>query len=197
MPGLVVGRSHKRYLTRLVGHFPVTDVDAMMAARRALLFAALLVTAGSADAAQINIVALGASNTYGKGVARGQDFPAQLQAMLRAKGLDARVANAGINGDTTGGMLARLGSAVPSGTQIVILQPGGNDRRKGQSGRESNIATITSQLGARKIKVIMLDRVLAGMAPQHIQPDGQHLTPEGYRIIAARLLPQVTAAVGR
>jgi lysophospholipase L1-like esterase len=43
----------------------------------------------------------------------------------------------------------------------------------------------------------MLDRVLAGMAPQHIQPDGQHLTPEGYRIIAARLLPQVTAAVGR
>jgi hypothetical protein len=114
MLGLVVGRSHKRYLTRLVGHFPVTDVDAMMAARRALLFAALLVTAGSADAAQINIVALGASNTYGKGVARGQDFPAQLQAMLRAKGLDARVANAGINGDTTGGMLgaSRLRGAV-------------------------------------------------------------------------------------
>jgi acyl-CoA thioesterase I len=169
----------------------------MTITRRAVLLAVLLLAAGSADAASINIVALGASNTYGKGVARGQDYPAQLQAMLRAKGLDARVANAGINGDTTGGMLARLSSAVPAGTQIVILQPGGNDQRKGQSGRESNIATIKSQLAARNIKVIMLDRVLGGMASQNIQTDGQHLTPEGYRIIAARLLPQVTAAIGR
>ena len=169
----------------------------MTITRRTLLLAAFLLTAGSAEAASVNIVALGASNTYGKGVARGQDYPAQLQAMLRAKGLDARVANAGINGDTTGGMLTRLGSAVPAGTQIVILQPGGNDRRKGQSGRESNIAAITSQLAARRIRVIMLDRVLGRMAPQHMQPDGRHLTPEGHRIIAARLLPQVTAAIGR
>jgi acyl-CoA thioesterase I len=167
----------------------------MTITRRVVLLAAFLLAAGSADAAPINIVALGASNTYGKGVARGQDYPAQLQAMLRAKGLDARVANAGINGDTTGGMLARLSSAVPAGTQIVILQPGGNDRRKGQSGRESNIGSITSQLAARNIKVIMLDRVLGSKAP--LQPDGKHLTPEGHRIIAARLLPQVTAAIGR
>src|SRR5262245_26155668 len=168
----------------------------MAITRRALLLSAFLVATGSADAAPINIVALGASNTYGKGVARGQDYPAQLQSMLRAKGLDAHVANAGINGDTTGGMLARLGSAVPAGTQIVILQPGGNDRRKGQSGRESNIATIAGQLKARSIKVIMLDRLLGDMAA-HLQPDGKHLTPEGHRIIAARLLPQVTAAIGR
>src|SRR5262249_51971129 len=159
----------------------------MTITRRAVLLAALPLAAGSAAAAPINIVALGASNTYGKGVARGQDYPAQLQAMLRAKGLYAHVANAGINGDTTGGMLARLGSAVPAGTQIVILQPGGNDRRKGQSGRESNIGSITSQLAARKIKVIMLDRVLGSMA-QHLQPDGRHLTPEGHRIIPALLL---------
>jgi acyl-CoA thioesterase-1 len=169
----------------------------MMTNLRVALLATLMLATGSASAASINIVALGASNTYGKGVARGQDYPAQLQAMLRAKGLDARVANAGINGDTTGGMLARLGSAVPAATQIVILQPGGNDRRKGQSGRESNIAAITSQLASRKIKVIMLDRVLGGMPPQYVQADRQHLTPEGYRIIAERLLPQVTAAIGR
>jgi acyl-CoA thioesterase I len=164
---------------------------------RAGLLATLLLAAGSADAATINIVALGASNTYGKGVARGQDYPAQLQAMLRAKGLDARVTNAGINGDTTGGMLARLRSAVPAGTRIVILQPGGNDRRKAQSGRETNVAAITSQLAARNIKVIMLDKVLGGMPPQYVQPDHQHLTGEGYRIIAEHLLPQVTAAIGR
>ncbi|MEH2513644.1 lysophospholipase L1-like esterase [Nitrobacteraceae bacterium AZCC 1564] len=38
--------------------------------------------------------------------------------MLRARGLDVNVINAGISGDTTGGMLARLDSAVPS----VVVQ---------------------------------------------------------------------------
>jgi acyl-CoA thioesterase I len=75
----------------------------------------------SADAA--TIVALGASNTYGKGVARNQAYPAQLEAILRAKGLSVHVVNAGINGDTTEGMLGRLASAVPNGTSAVILQP--------------------------------------------------------------------------
>jgi acyl-CoA thioesterase-1 len=67
-------------------------------------FALLFVSAAQAA----TVVALGASNTFGKGVSRGQAYPAQLEALLRARGLNARVVNAGINGDTTGGMLARL-----------------------------------------------------------------------------------------
>src|SRR3979409_1477369 len=87
----------------------------------------------SADAA--TIVELGAGNTYGKGVARNQAYPAQLEAILRAKGVNVHVVNAGINGDTTEGMLGRLDSAVPNGTSAVILKPGGNDRRKGRPDR--------------------------------------------------------------
>src|ERR1700748_1853073 len=85
----------------------------------------LILAGGLAHAA--TVVALGASNTFGKGVSPGESYPAQLEAMLHAKGINASVANAGINGDTTGGMLARLDSAVPQGTSVVILQPGGND----------------------------------------------------------------------
>ncbi len=97
------------------------------------LFAAFLLGGAPADAA--TVVALGASNTYGKGVARNEAFPAQLEAILRAKGSSVRVMNAGINGDTTEGMLRRLDSVVPNGTSAVILQPGGNDRRKGSVDR--------------------------------------------------------------
>src|ERR1700732_2294432 len=93
--------------------------------------------AGSAFAA--TVVALGASNTYGKGVARNQAFPAQLEAILRAKGLNVRVVNAGINGDTTESMLQRMDRAVPNGTSAVILQPGGNDGRKGSPDRSAEI----------------------------------------------------------
>ena len=48
--------------------------------------------------------------------------------------MNARVANAGINGDTTAGMLRRLDRAVPAGTRVVILQPGGNDAPQGRRG---------------------------------------------------------------
>jgi acyl-CoA thioesterase I len=144
----------------------------------------------SADAA--TIVALGASNTYGKGVARNQAYPAQLEAILRAKGMSVCVVNAGINGDTTEGMLGRLDSAVPNGTSAVILQPGGNDRRKG---RPDRTAEIQSRLAGRHIPVVMLGNGMLGGLPH--QPDGRHLTPEGYYMLAQSLASQVSGAIGR
>src|SRR5258708_26317921 len=87
-----------------------------------------------AEAASINIVALGASQTAGRGNARHSGgvspepaFPAQLESMFRARGYDAHVTNARVAGDTTDRMLALLDSIVPAGTQLVILQPGNND----------------------------------------------------------------------
>src|SRR3984957_20062020 len=122
----------------------------------------------AAPASAATIVALGASNTYGKGVARNQAYPAQLEAILRARGMSVRVVNAGISGDTTEGMLGRLDRAVPDGTSAVILQPGGNDRRKGSMDRT---AEIQSRLRARRIRVIMMGNNMLRGLPH--QPDGQ------------------------
>jgi acyl-CoA thioesterase-1 len=148
-----------------------------------------LVLGGAAHAS--TVVALGASNTFGKGVARSQAYPAQLEALLRAKGLSVHVVNAGINGDTTGGMLARLDRVVPKGTNVVILQPGGNDRRKLAA---DNTPAIQSRLAAMGIKVVMLPNGMLHGLPH--QPDGQHLTPEGYHMLAEELVAEVAAALG-
>ena len=145
---------------------------------------------GTAHAA--TVVALGASNTFGKGVSRSQAYPAQLEALLRARGLGVRVINAGVNGDTTGGMLARLDRVVPKGTSVVILQPGGNDRRKLAA---DNTPAIQSRLSAMGIKVVMLPNGMLHGLPH--QPDGQHLTPEGYHMLAEQLVGQVAAALGK
>jgi acyl-CoA thioesterase-1 len=153
--------------------------------------AILIVTFVSASADAATIVALGASNTYGKGVARNQSYPAQLEAILRAKGANVRVVNAGINGDTTEGMLQRLDRTVPNGTSAVILQPGGNDR-KGSPDRTSE---IQSRLRARGIPVIMIANGTFRGLPH--QPDGQHLTPEGYHMLAEQVASQVAGAIGR
>ena len=145
------------------------------------------------DAARAaTVVALGASNTFGKGVSRAEAYPAQLEALLRARGLSARVINAGINGDTTGGMLARIDRAVPKGTSVVILQPGGNDRRKGAP---DQTAAIQSRLSAMGVTVVMLPNSMLRGLPH--QGDGQHLTPEGYHMLAEQLVSQVAGALGR
>ena len=156
----------------------------------ALLAAFALLFASAAQAA--TVVALGASNTFGKGVSRSQAYPAQLEALLRTKGLNVRVINAGINGETTGGMLARLDRVVPKGTSVVILQPGGNDRRKLAPDKTSE---IEARLAAMGIKVVMLPNGMLGGKPH--QPDGQHLTPEGNHMLAEELAGQVAGALGR
>jgi acyl-CoA thioesterase-1 len=152
--------------------------------------AAAALQLGAAQAA--TVVALGASNTAGKGVSSEQAYPAQLEALLRGRGLDVRVVNAGVNGDTTGGMMARLEGAVPKGTKVVILQPGGNDARKGGADHTGEIKARLAHMG---VKVIMLPNGMFRGKPH--QPDGIHLTPEGYRMLAQQLEGPVAGALGR
>jgi acyl-CoA thioesterase I len=153
--------------------------------------------AALAQTAALRIVALGASNTAGWGVAPSESYPAQLEALLAAKGVPARVANAGIPGDTTGGMLARLDRQVPSGTHLVILQPGSNDERYGSGAeRTTNIAEIGRRLEARGIKLLIIENsMLAELPASELREDGIHYTPQGYAVLAQRLLPLIIDAL--
>jgi len=156
----------------------------------ALAALALMLQLAAAHAA--TVVALGASQTAGKGVSTSEAYPAQLEAMLRARGLDVTVVNAGISGDTTGGMMARLDSAVPKGTRVVILQPGGNDLRKGAP---NYTAELRSRLNAMGVRVLMLPNEMFRGKPRQV--DGQHLTPEGYHMLAQQLVGPVASALLR
>jgi len=89
-------------------------------------------------------------------------------------------------------MLSRLDRVMPKGTSVVVLQPGGNDRRKGAPDRTADIQSRLSALG---IKVVMCNNGMLGGLPH--QPDGQHLTPEGYHMLAEALAGEVAAALGK
>jgi acyl-CoA thioesterase-1 len=148
----------------------------------------------AAQAQAVNIVALGASNTWGWGVSRHHGWPEQLQAMLRARGYEVHLKNAGVVGDTTSGMLRRIHKVVPDDTHIVIFQPGSNDLRffGTKEQRDKNIVAIVSELGARNIKVIVFDQ---DMPAHYYQFDRIHFTAEGHSEIASRLLPDVISAI--
>ncbi|MBM3607532.1 MAG: esterase, partial [Alphaproteobacteria bacterium] len=141
------------------------------------------------------VVALGASNTEGKGrgktpdgVPRAQAFPAQLERMLNAQGCRVKVRNAGIAGDTTSGMLRRLPNLLTKGTRVLIIQPGGNDARRGQGGTAQNIAQMRAMAEARGVRVVMLE-ALGRIARAHRLPDGQHFSAQGHAQFAAYLAP--------
>jgi len=159
-----------------------------------LFFVAMWVWLAAAPAAQamppLRIVAVGASNTHGWYVSRGAAYPALLQTMLKAKGVEAHVTNAGVPFDTTAMMMSRLRTDVPDGTDIAILQPGGNDLRffGTREQRAANIAAMVRQLRARSIEVIVYDEPIP---LQYYTLDFIHLTHAGHGMIAAALLPRV------
>lgn len=156
--------------------------------------ASLLLTTPSL-AKTLRIVAIGASNTQGFYAGRESAYPAQLQKLLKQRGIEAEVSNAGVPFDTTASMLKRIDGDVPKGTDIVILQPGANDRRflLSREQRAANIAEMERRLRARGIKVIVYDDEIPW---RYYTFDFIHLTPEGHAMIAAALLPRIEAAAG-
>lgn len=163
--------------------------------RRALVVAVLTLSAANATAA--DVLALGASNTLGRGkgaghggVDRSQAYPAQLEAMLRQHGCKARVINAGVAGDTPSGMAARLPKVLTKQTKVVVLQPGGNDSGPD---RAMALSKIEQLLTDRQIALVMLDRP-GQIARGYQLPDGLHFSVEGHTAFASFLLPKVVSA---
>jgi acyl-CoA thioesterase-1 len=159
-----------------------------------VIAAVLALAAGPLQARQLNIVAIGASNTSGLGVGEQNAYPAVLERLLRQKGIDAHVTNAGVWGDVTAGMRNRLDAVVPKGTDIVILQPGGNDLRffGNKEARSANIAAMVQHLHARGIRVIVYD---PDPVPRDFyQWDGIHFNAAAHAKIAATLAAQIAAA---
>ena len=153
--------------------------------------------AASQGTGPIHVVALGASNTAGHGVGVDNAYPAVIERLLRARGLDVRVENAGISGNTTGEMLTRLDASVPHGTRVVLFQPGSNDARRGVDGavRERNIATLQDSLKARGVRVIRVAAAFECARPGNLQADGIHFTEAGHELIARYLVEQVAEAL--
>lgn len=110
------------------------------------------------DAARTStIVAFGDSLTSGPGLSPSQTYPALLEQLAATAGLQYRVVNAGVTGDTTSDALRRFDEAVVPGTEIVIVAIGINDGLRGVSVEtvERNISTIIARAQARGIRVLL------------------------------------------
>jgi acyl-CoA thioesterase-1 len=184
-------------------------------ARLLLVLVACCLLAGNAEAQEGLIVALGDSNTAGWGVGSVNAFPSQLNSMLQRRGYRARIVNAGVTGDTLGGMLGRLDSSVPAGTRLVIVQGGYNDviRWTPPNVIVERMQGILARLHARHVPAVLcgffdpkwdaIGRKLSAQygatfvpgstcySPNHRGPDGLHMSAAGHTVVAQRLMPVV------
>lgn len=120
------------------------------------------------------ILAFGDSLFAGYGLDPAQSYPARLEAALRAKGVNAKIANAGVSGDTSAAGLQRLAftlDAQDKKPDLFILELGGNDLLRGLSPEETraNLGQMLDELKKRGIPVLLM-----GMrAPPNYGPDYQ------------------------
>jgi acyl-CoA thioesterase-1 len=124
-----------------------------------IVMVALFAGSGSARAQEkaINLVGFGDSLMAGYQLAPSESYTAQLEAALKAKGLNVTITNAGVSGDTTSGGLSRIDWSVPDGTSGVILELGANDALRGIAPEQSekNLDAMLTRLKERGIKVLL------------------------------------------
>lgn len=89
------------------------------------------------------VVFLGTSLTAGYGLPDSQAFPALIRTRIDASGLEYRVVNAGVSGDTSAGGLRRLGWLLRLPIAALVLELGANDMLRGHS-----ISALRSNLEA-------------------------------------------------
>jgi len=140
-----------------------------------LLLAALVTISASAGAAAEDtktIIGFGDSLMAGYGLNQSDSFTVQLEARLKAQGLNVKVVNAGVSGDTTTGGRSRLAWTIngqPKKPDLVILELGANDALRGLSPSltRDNLDWMLGRLKERGIPVL-----LAGMmAPPNMGRD--------------------------
>jgi len=135
----------------------------------ALVLPAAILAPGTVRAKQPVILALGDSLTAGYGLTQQDSFPARLQAALRTTGIEARVVNAGVSGDTSAGALRRVDWLMTQKPDLVIVEFGANDGLRGLDPAETkrNLDSLIVRVRQQGARVL-----LAGMlAPPNLGRD--------------------------
>lgn len=123
---------------------------------------------------EVRILAFGDSLFAGYNLAEHEGYPERLERSLRQEGINARVIDAGVSGDTSAAGRQRLGFVLDQLAEkpgLVMLELGGNDMLRGldPSDTRENFEAMLEELQSRDIPVLLM-----GMrAPPNYGPEYQ------------------------
>lgn len=140
------------------------------------------------------ILAVGDSLFAGYGLNPGESYPSRLEAALRAKGINARVTNAGVSGDTSAAGAQRFGFVLDSQKvkpDLVIIEFGGNDLLRALPPAETrkNIDAMLAEAKKRGLKVVLMGMLTPPNLGAAFKDQFEAIYPELAKKHGATLVP--------
>ncbi len=147
---------------------------------RKVLICCAFILGSAAQAEEVVIAALGDSLTQGYGLPAEEGFVPQLQAWLDAEGVEAKIVNAGVSGDTTAGGRARVDWTLTPEVDAMIVTLGGNDMLRGLDPAQArgNIDDILAAAKRAEGEVLLVGMSAPGNYGAGYKADFEALYPD-------------------
>ncbi|MEQ5828000.1 arylesterase [Sulfitobacter sp. NFXS29] len=147
---------------------------------RKVLICCAFILGSAAQAEEVVIAALGDSLTQGYGLPAEEGFVPQLQAWLDAEGVEAKIVNAGVSGDTTAGGRARVDWTLTPDVDAMIVTLGGNDMLRGLDPAQArgNIEDILAAAKRAEVEVLLVGMSAPGNYGAGYKADFEALYPD-------------------
>jgi acyl-CoA thioesterase-1 len=143
---------------------------------------------------------LGTSLTAGLGIDPEQAYPALIQRKIDSAGLNYRVVNAGVSGETSAGALRRVDWLLREPVSVLVVETGANDGLRGlpPDSLRANIQTIFDR--AKRLqpppKLVLLGMRVPPNYGRVYSNRFQAIYPELARANDAALVPFLLQSVG-
>lgn len=140
------------------------------------------------------ILAVGDSLFAGYGLNSGESYPSRLEAALRAQGVNARVTNAGVSGDTSAAGAQRFGFVLDSQKvkpDLIIVEFGGNDLLRALPPAETrkNIEAMLAEAKKRGLNVVLMGMLPPPNLGMEFRAQFEAIYPELAKEYGATLVP--------
>ena len=146
------------------------------------------------------ILAVGDSLFAGYGLNPGESYPARLEVALRAKGINARVTNAGVSGDTSAAGAQRFAFVLANQQpkpDLVIIEFGGNDVLRGLPPAETrrNLDAMVKEARKQGVPVLLMGMLAPPNLGRDYKAQFEPIYPQLAKTYGARLIPFFLAPV--
>ena len=147
------------------------------------------------------ILAVGDSLFAGYGLSSpAEAYPARLEAALRARGINARIANAGVSGDTSAAGAQRFAFVLksqPARPDLVVIEFGGNDILRGlpPAQTRANLESMLREAKAAGVPVLLMGMLAPPNLGAGFKAGFEPIYPELARKYGAKLVPFFLAPV--
>lgn len=147
------------------------------------------------------ILAVGDSLFAGYGLdSQADSYPDRLEKALRSRGINARIANAGVSGDTSGAGAERFAFVLksqPRKPDLVLLEFGGNDvlRALPPEQTRANLARMLAEAKAQGVPVLLMGMLSPPNLGSEFKAKFEPIYPELAKQYGARLVPFFLAPV--